>query len=147
MKLKDMQMEELELLSYTDLAYMLLKEKKKKMNTPQIFKTICELLGYSDDDYTNKIGDFYTSLTTDKRFVSLDNIDWDIREHRKVEIILDEDDEEDIELDEEEIEEEIEDDSMEEDLEDSIDNEDDLDDDDDLDDLAIVDDEELDEDN
>ena len=147
MKLKDMQMEELELLSYTDLAYMLLKEKKKKMNTPQIFKTICELLGYSDDDYTNKIGDFYTSLTTDKRFVSLDNIDWDIREHRKVEIILDEDDEEDIDLDEEEIEEEIEDDSMEEDLEDSIDNEDDLDDDDDLDDLAIVDDEELDEDN
>lgn len=147
MKLKDMQMEELELLSYTDLAYMLLKEKKKKMNTPQIFKTICELLGYSDDDYTNKIGDFYTSLTTDKRFVSLDNIDWDIREHRKVEIILDEDDEEDIELDEEEIEEEIEDDSMEDDLEDSIDNEDDLDDDDDLDDLAIVDDEELDEDN
>lgn len=146
MKLKDMQMEELELLSYTDLAYMLLKEKKKKMNTPQIFKTICELLGYSDDDYTNKIGDFYTSLTTDKRFVSLDNIDWDIREHRKVEIILDEDDEEDIDLDEEEIEEEIEDDSMEEDLEDSIDNEDDLDDDD-LDDLAIVDDEELDEDN
>lgn len=147
MKLKDMQMEELELLSYTDLAYMLLKEKKKKMNTPQIFKTICELLGYSDDDYTNKIGDFYTSLTTDKRFVSLDNIDWDIREHRKVEIVLDEDDEEDIELDEEEVEEEIEDDSIEEDLEDSIDNEDDLDDDDDLDDLAIVDDEELDEDN
>lgn len=147
MKLKDMQMEELELLSYTDLAYMLLKEKKKKMNTPQIFKTICELLGYSDDDYTNKIGDFYTSLTTDKRFVSLDNIDWDIREHRKVEIVLDEDDEEDIELDEEEVEEEIEDDSIEEDLEDSIDNEDDLDDDDDLDDLAIVDDEELDEEN
>ena len=41
MKLKDMPIEELEILSYTDLAYMLLKETKKKMNTPQIFKTIC----------------------------------------------------------------------------------------------------------
>lgn len=144
MKLKDMPREELEILSYNDLAYMLLKEKKKKMNTPQIFKAVCELLGYGDDDFANKIGDFYTSLTTDKRFVSLDNVDWDLREHRKVEIVIDEDDEDEIEIDEEEetIEEEVDEEDLDMPIED-----DDLDDDDDLEDLAIVEDEELDEDN
>lgn len=144
MNLRDMPKEELEILSYTDLAYMLLKEKKKKMNTPQIFKIICELLGYSDDEYTNKIGDFYTSLTTDKRFVSLDNVDWDLREHRKVELVMDDDeDEEEIEIEEDE-EESVEDETEEEDLDVAIDDED-LDDD--MDDLAIVEEEELDEDN
>lgn len=144
MNLRDMPKEELEILSYTDLAYMLLKEKKKKMNTPQIFKIICELLGYSDDEYTNKIGDFYTSLTTDKRFVSLDNVDWDLREHRKVELVMDDDeDEEEIEIEEDE-EEPVDDETEEEELDVAIDDED-LDDD--MDDLSIVEEEELDEDN
>jgi len=146
MKLKDMKKEELEVLSYTDLTEMILKENKKPMNTAKIFKKICDLLELSEEDYSSKIGDYYTSLTTDKRFLLLDTAEWDLKDKHKVEIDLDEVDEEDA-FDEESDEEEIEDDSMEEDLEDSIDNEDDLDDDDDLDDLAIVDDEELDEDN
>lgn len=142
MKLKDMPKEELEILSYNDLAYMLLKENKKKMNTPQIFKFICELLDYSDDDYTAKIGDFYTSLTTDKRFVLLDNVDWDLREHRKVELVMDDDEEDEIDMDseEEEIDEE---ESEDPDLDSNLDE--DLEDD--IDDLAIVDEEELDEEN
>ena len=41
MKLKDKSPEELELLSYTDLTYMILKEEKKTMNTPTIFRKIC----------------------------------------------------------------------------------------------------------
>ena len=121
---------------------MLLKENKKKMNTPQIFKFICELLDYSDDDYTAKIGDFYTSLTTDKRFVLLDNVDWDLREHRKVELVMDDDEEDEIDMDseEEEIDEE---ESEDPDLDSNLDE--DLEDD--IDDLAIVDEEELDEEN
>ena len=59
MKLKDMPKAELEILSYTDLTYMLLKENKKPMNTPSIFKEICNLLGYTDEEYSNKIGDYY----------------------------------------------------------------------------------------
>ena len=72
MKLKDMKKEELEVLSYTDLTEMILKENKKPMNTPSIFKKICDLLELSEEEYTNQIGDFYTSLTTDKRFILLD---------------------------------------------------------------------------
>ncbi|MBE6144930.1 MAG: DNA-directed RNA polymerase subunit delta [Firmicutes bacterium] len=146
MKLKNKTKEELELLSYTDLTELILKENKKPMNTPAIFKSICEMLEYSDSEYTNKIGEFYTSLTTDKRFVFLDTAEWDLKDNHSIPLIIDDDEdmEEEIEVEEETtLEENIED---EEDL-DSIEIEDDLDDDDDIDDLAIVDDEELDEEN
>ena len=142
MSLKDMTKEELEVLSYTDLTYMLLKENKKTMNTPTLFKLICDLLGYSDEEYAAKIGDYYTSLTIDKRFVLLDNAEWDIRDNHKIELVVDDDEEEmdETEESEEENEEEIDETEEEEDI-DSID--DDLDDvDDDLEDLAIIDDEE-----
>ena len=119
MKLKQMSKEELELLSYTDLTYMIIKENKKSMNTPTIFKKICDLLGYSDEEYSAKIGDYYTSLTIDKRFVLLDNAEWDLRDHHSIEIVIDdeEDDENDIVEEEDDIEaepEEIDEDDIEE---------------------------------
>lgn len=142
MSLKDMTKEELEVLSYTDLTYMLLKENKKTMNTPTLFRLICDLLEYSDEEYAAKIGDYYTSLTIDKRFVLLDNAEWDIRDNHKIELVVDDDEEEmdETEESEEENEEEMNETEEEEDI-DSMD--DDLDDvEDDLEDLAIIDDEE-----
>ena len=143
MNLANLTPDELELMSYTDLTYMLIKENKKSMNTPTIFKEICKLLDYSESDYENKIGDYYTSLTIDKRFVLLPNNEWDIRDNHSIEIVIDEDEEEEIEIEEEEeevIEEDIE---LEEDT--LYDDESDIiDDDDDIDDLSIVDEEELD---
>ena len=94
MNLKNMTKEELELLSYTDLTYMLLKETNKPLNTPTIFKEICKLLGLTDEEYSSKIGDFYTSLTTDKRFLLLESSEWDLREKHSVQLLIDEDDEE-----------------------------------------------------
>lgn len=142
MKLKEMKKEELELLSYTDLTEMILKENKKSMNTPSIFKKICELLELSDEEYANKIGDYYTSLTTDKRFLLLDSAEWDLKDRHKVEIVLDDEDDED----EEELEDDSEDEIEQEEIDENIDEEnddDDLDDEDDIGDLSIVDDEEL----
>ena len=107
MKIKEMSKEELEGLSYTDLTEMILKETKKPMNTPSIFKKICDLLELSEEDYTNQIGDYYTSLTTDKRFILLDTAEWDLKDKHKVEIDLDELDEEDAFDEEAEDEEEI----------------------------------------
>ena len=112
MKLKDMSKQELEVLSYTDLTEMLLKENKKAMNTPSIFKKICELLELGEQDYTNQIGDYYTSLTTDKRFILLDTAEWDLKDKHKVEIDLSTDDEED-EFDSESEDEDIEEDEIE----------------------------------
>lgn len=145
MKLKDMKKEELEALSYADLAEMVLKENKNPLNTPSVFKKICDLLNLSEEDYTNQIGDFYTSLTTDKRFILLDTAEWDLKDKHKVEIVLDEEDDED-EFDEEELDdEEILDEENDESIE-ITDDEIDLDDSDDLEDLSIVSDEELEED-
>ena len=133
MKLKDISKSELEQMSYADLSYIILKENKKPMNTPSLFKKICDLLEYTDEEYSEKIGDFYTSLTTDKRFLFLDSSEWDLRENNIVKMEIEEDEE----IEEEEEEEEIEEENM--DMEDDIDSEnldDDLDDD--TDDLSII---------
>ena len=144
MKLKDMTIEELETLSYTDLAYLILKENGKSMNTPSVFKEICKLLVISDEEYSAKIGDFYTSLTTDKRFVLLDNAEWDLRDNHSIKIVMDDEDDEEEISDEDEESEDIEDSSeeLEEDIDTQVDDDDIVDDDDDLDDLAIVDEDE-----
>lgn len=139
MKLKDKSKEELEVLSYTDLTELILKENKKPMSTKDIFTTICELLELSDEEFTNKIGDFYTSLTTDKRFILLENAMWDLKDNHKVEIVLD-DEEDDEEYSDEESEDEEEDEDMDNDESVEItDDEIDLDDEDDMEDLTIID--------
>ncbi len=146
MKLKDMHIEELELMSYTDMTYLILKENNKAMNTPTIFKEICNLLDYSEDEYVAKIGDYYTSLTLDKRFVLLESNEWDIRDRHSVELIMDDEDALENENDEEnseEFEEDMEEDSL-DDMDEIID--DDLDDTD-ISDLEIVTDDDLDEEN
>ena len=146
--LKDRNKEELELLSFTDLTEIILKENKKPMNTPTIFRTICEIFEYSDSEYSDKIGEFYTSLTTDKRFVFLDTAEWDLKDNHSIPVVLDEDEEE---FEEEETydeeESELEEETEEENIDD-LDLDDDLDiDDDDLGDLDIVDEEIEDEEN
>ena len=147
MKLNKMPKEELETLAYSDLTEMILKEKKKAINTPTLFKEICKLLELTDDDYANQIGDYYTSLTTDKRFILLDNACWDLKDKHKVEIILDDEDMEDEDYDEEsqDDEDEVVETVESEDI-DAMEDEEGIDtDDDDLDDLTIIDDEDIEE--
>ena len=146
MNLEDMKKEELELLSFTDLTEIILKESKKSMNTPTIFKKICDLLGLSDLEYQNKIGDYYTSLTTDKRFILLSNAEWDLKERHKIEIVIDDDDDEDIEEDDEDNENNdnsTSDEIDEENIDDEALDDNSLDTDDDLEELSIIDDDEI----
>ena len=140
MKLKGKSKEELEVLSYTDLTELILKENKKPMSTKDIFTAICEMLELGEEEFTNKIGDFYTSLTTDKRFILLDNAMWDLRDKHKVEIVLDDEDDEEEYSDEEETDEDEDEEDLDNDESVEItDDEIDLDDDDDMDDLTIID--------
>ena len=141
--LKNMKLEELEILSYADLTELILKEENKTFTTPVIFRKICDLLGYTDEEYTDKIGDYYTSLSTDKRFVFLDNNEWELREKTPVAIVLDDDEDEEEEIEEEDEEEVT--DEYEEDIDSAIDDEELDDNDEELDDLAILTDEELEE--
>ncbi len=145
MSLKGMKKEELELLSNKDIAYMIIEESKKKLNTADLFKKIIKLLGLPESTFDKKIADFYTALSTDKRFILLDNGKWDLRSNHtsdKVIKVADEDEEDD----EEEIEEEdqIEEEEIEEDSFDDTD-ESDYDDDtnEELKDLVVIDEDEL----
>lgn len=143
--IKNMPKEELEILSYSDLTELILKEENKPLNTPTIFRKICDILGYDDEEYTNKIGDYYTSLTTDKRFVFLDTNEWDLREKTPVDIVMDEDEDEE-EVDDEEMNEENQEETSEyEDDVDAMMEDEDIVDDEELDDLSILSDEELEE--
>ncbi|MBR4261923.1 MAG: DNA-directed RNA polymerase subunit delta [Bacilli bacterium] len=148
MSINNLSKEELELYSHKDITYMLIKEFGP-MNTADLFKKITDSLELPKSFYENKIGDYYTTLTTDKRFILLDDGNWDLKEKYasdkvKIDIDeeeLDEEDEEELEESTDEIEEEEEED---EDNFDSTVNDDDFDDsDDDYKDLVIIDEDEM----
>ena len=140
MSLKNMSKDELELLSNKDITNLLLEEKGKQ-TTPDLFKKIIKLLDLPESTFDNKIGDYYTSLTTDKRFILLDGGKWDLRSRHTSDKIVKVDDEED---EEEEEEEEIEEETNESDYDSIESDEDDLDDeDDDLKDLVVLDEDEM----
>ena len=141
MNVRQMPLEELELLSYTDIAYELLKLDKKPKTTRDLFKEVCDLLEINEDNMFEMIGYFYTTLTTDKRFILLDSAEWDLKEAHSVKTIVDDEEDEDEEEPEEEAE-EVEDEAISDEEEDFDDIDDDMDD---LEDLAIVTEEEMDE--
>lgn len=145
MSLKTMKKDELELMSNKDIAYLILEESKRKLNTADLFKKIIKLLELPESTFEKKIADFYTALSTDKRFILLDNGKWDLRSNHtsdKVIKVSDEDDEE--ESEENETEEELEEDELEEDSFDDTD-ESDYDDEtnEELKDLVVIDEDEL----
>lgn len=143
MSLNNMTKDQLEILSYTDLTEMILKEGKTAMNTPTIFKQICKLLELSDEEYTSKIGEFYTSLTTDKRFILLDDARWDLRDKHSIDIIIDT--EEDEEEDDDEVDDSVVETVESEDI-DEMEDEEGIEQDDEIEDLTIIDDEDMDDD-
>ena len=139
MKLKDISKEELENMSYDDIAFAILTEKKKKMKIIDLFNEIGKLISLPESVIEEKIGDFFEMLTLDKRFIMLDDGTWDLKErHAQDNMILD--------LEEEDASEEVIEDSAEETEEDEdeifYDEEDDDDNEDDLKDLVVISDEE-----
>lgn len=141
---------DLELMSYTDIAYEIIKEDKKQYNTPNLFKEVCNLLEMSESEFEAKIGDFFTALSTDKRFILIDSVNWDLKENHVVKVVVDEGEDDVIdESEDSEEENEEEEPSMEDELEDLEDDyiDDDIDDlpEDEFEDLSIVDEEDLEE--
>ena len=141
MKLSKMKKEDIELLSYTNIAKLYLEENKVTLNTADLFKEVCNLLELTERDYQNKIADFFQSLTTSKEFILLDDGKWDLKANHKakkidMDDIYEEKDEEDDEYDVEDEEQD------EEDEYNSIDDEDEYAEED-LADLTILDESEL----
>ena len=141
MKLKNLSKEELESMSYDEIAYKIFEEEKKKLKLPDLFKKICNLLDLDESEYENRIADFFQLISRDQRFTMLDKGYWDLKEKYKANIIMDNDDEEEIEESEDDLDITEEEDSYNYDEE----NEDDDVEEDDLKDLVIISDDEDDE--
>lgn len=143
--MKEIKKEDIENLSFKDITYLILEKEKNSMNTLDLFSEIIKLLDLPSDTIDNKIGDYYTSLTTDKRFLLVDG-KWDLRTRHTSDKVLssvdDEEDEEDSFGEEENYDED--DINFDEELVDDEDTPYDDDSDDDLSDLVIVDDDEMD---
>lgn len=142
MDVRKMSKEELELLSNKDITFYLLEGSKNSINTADLFKEIIKLLELPKSDFETKIGDYYTALATDKRFIMLEDGTWDLRSRHtsdKVVKIEENEDEEDEEIPKEEIaEEEIEEDNYDDTDDDEYD-----DTEEDLKDLVVIDEDEL----
>ena len=142
-----MKKEELELISNKDIAELILKDSKKPINTADLFKKIIKLLELPESTFETKIAEFYTALSTDKRFILLENGKWDLRiNHTSDKIIKVElDDEDEEEEEEEQDEDEKQDDELDEDNYDDTDDDEFADDDtnEELKDLVVIDEDEL----
>lgn len=132
MNIYKMKKEELELLSFTDITYEILKKEKTPKSTIEIFKIISNMLELNEDEFVAKIGDFYTSLTTDKRFIALTDGNWDLKERHLTKVVIDDEDDLDIEI------ENIDDEPEEENNSTDYDETEDYDDND-LEDLVVID--------
>ena len=133
--------EELELMSNKEIAVLILENSKRTIKTADLFKKIIKLLELPESTFENKIADFYTSLSTDKRFILLDNGKWDLRSRhtsdKVIKVATDDEEEEEPEIN-------IQTDEIEEDNYD--DNDDDTYDEEtneELKDLVVIDEEEL----
>ena len=142
MNLKDISKEELETMSYDEIAYLVLANNKKKMKLYDLFKKVCDILGLPEGTVEERIADFFELLSTNKKFVLLPKGFWDLATNHDQEIVIEDDDD----LSEEIEDNDEDDDNYDSEEEDDIFYDDELDDgddeDDDLKDLIIVDDEE-----
>ena len=94
--------EDLELMNYNDVAYIILENNKNQMKIADLFKGVCKVMNLDDDEFQSHIGDFFELLSTDKRFIMLENGYWDLKiNHNKGIVIDDDEEEEEILLEEE----------------------------------------------
>lgn len=139
MDIRNMGKEELELLSFSDIAYNIIKIDKEPKTTVSLFREICDRLEMSDNEYESLIADFFTTLTTDKRFVLLNSSNWDLKENHVINVVVDESEEDfDDSYDDSDEDEEVEteeDFDIDDDGIDDLGDEDVIDDDEELDDL------------
>lgn len=111
MKLSQIPKEELELMGYDEIALLILQESGKKMKIQDIFKKVCKVLELPESMVEEHLVDFFELMSTNKKFIMLQNGFWDLQSRHKMDVIIEEEEEDEEELmeDEEEIEENDED--------------------------------------
>ena len=146
MNLKDISKEELETMSYDEIAYLILEQYGKKMKLLDLFKKVCKALDLPEETVEDRITDFFELLSINKKFVLLKNGYWDLATNHVQDMVVE--DEEDDTVSEELNEDEDDTTLDNEEDEDSDDifydssMDDDEDDEDDLKDFVVIDEDE-----
>lgn len=104
--------EQIDQLSYDDVAYMILTNYGKKMQIADLFKAVIKSLELPESYFESKITEFFGLLSTDKRFTMLEKGFWDLKENHKSKVVIEDDDDEDVDL--EETEEDLEEEEIDE---------------------------------
>lgn len=112
MSIKNMSKEELQVMGYDEIAYLILEEAGKKMKLLDLFKKVCKALDLPESTIEERIGDFFELLSINKKFVLLPKGYWDLSTNHVQNIVVEDEEEiisdeiieteEDIEIDEEE---------------------------------------------
>lgn len=77
---------------YDDIAYEILMKENCKMQLHTLFTKVGEMANLDPSKYEDKIVDFFELLSTDKRFIMLENGYWDLSDRHSHKIKIDEDD-------------------------------------------------------
>jgi DNA-directed RNA polymerase subunit delta len=110
MKIKLTQ-EQIETMSYADVAHLILSNNSKKIKIQDLFKKVLKAMGLPESHFTEGIGDFFDAILIDKRFIMLENGFCDLKINHSTKIVFD-DEEEDLDI-VDDIVEEVEEDSVE----------------------------------
>ena len=140
MKLREIPKEELELMGYDDIALLILQESGKKMKLRDIFERVCKVLELPESVVDEQLMDFFEQMSINKKFIMLKNGFWDLQTRHKLDIVIEDEEDEDEDLleDEEDLEDIPETEEDEDIFYDKDDETDDVDDDE-LADLVVID--------
>ena len=143
MKISEIPRDELELMSYDEIAALILQENGKKMKLQDILKKICQILELPEGSAEALLMEVFEQLSINKKFIMLKNGYWDLQSRHKLNLVIEDDEEETLVSEDEEMDDII--DEEPEDEEDIFyDGDDETDDvvDDELSDFMVVDSEE-----
>lgn len=90
MSLKQYSKEDLQEMSFIEIAYELLEGNKQPISFKEIMDEIKSILGLSEDEVKSRIAQFYTDLNIDGRFLALGENRWGLRVWYPVDQIEDE---------------------------------------------------------
>ena len=71
--------------SMVDVAFDLMKKKKRPVDFYKLWKEVSEIKGFTKKDQDNNESLFYTNITLDGRFITVGENRWDLRSRHKFE--------------------------------------------------------------
>ena len=73
-------------MSMLEVAEQLIQRKIKPQKFDKIAKEVCEIMAISDEEFSERVAQFYTDLTLSGKFVTVGEDKWDLKARQKYEV-------------------------------------------------------------